>query len=250
MLVLFWFLLSRFIKVLEESESLNQELEQRVRAKEKELEQNFDRLKHMEQKHLLSDERSRIMQDVHDGVGGQLVAMLAEIETGRITQEEVHDALSQSLTDLRLVIDSLDTASEDLPTLLGMLRTRLQPRLDGHDIELHWAVKSLPKLDDFGPEKALQLMRILQEIFVNILKHSQAKNIYLNTEVLRDENNIEKIEIIIRDDGRWNSSSNNTGRGLRNMQRRADSINAELHIDGLETGTCVKILLMSDLKEN
>ena len=61
MLVLIWFLLSRFIKVLEESESLNQELEQRVRAKEKELEQNFDRLKHMEQKHLLSDERSRIM---------------------------------------------------------------------------------------------------------------------------------------------------------------------------------------------
>ena len=81
----------------------------------KKLEQNFDRLKHMEQKHLLSDERSRIMQDVHDGVGGQLVAMLAEIETGCISQEEVRDALSQSLTDLRLVIDSLDTASEDLP---------------------------------------------------------------------------------------------------------------------------------------
>lgn len=230
MLVLIWFLLSRFVKVLAESESLNLELEQRVRFKEKELEENFERMKKMEQEQLLSNERSRIMQDVHDGVGGQLVAMLAEIETGRVSQEQVRDALSQSLTDLRLVIDSLDVASEDIPTLLGMLRTRLQPRLDGHDIKLHWGVQPLPGLDNFGPEKALQLMRILQEIFVNILKHSKAKNIYLNTEVIQGEN--EQIEIVIRDDGSWLESGDNTGRGLRNMHRRAAYIGAELKIDG------------------
>ena len=247
MLVLIWFLLSRFVKVLAESESLNLELEQRVRFKEKELEENFERMKKMEQEQLLSNERSRIMQDVHDGVGGQLVAMLAEIETGRVSQEQVRDALSQSLTDLRLVIDSLDVASEDLPTLLGMLRTRLQPRLDGHDIKLHWGVQPLPGLDNFGPEKALQLMRILQEIFVNILKHSKAKNIYLNTEVIQGEN--EQIEIVIRDDGSWLESGDNTGRGLRNMHRRAAYIGAELKIDGQDTGTYVKIILSSETNE-
>lgn len=247
MLVLIWFLLSRFVKVLAESESLNLELEQRVRFKEKELEENFERMKKMEQEQLLSNERSRIMQDVHDGVGGQLVAMLAEIETGRVSQEQVRDALSQSLTDLRLVIDSLDVASEDIPTLLGMLRTRLQPRLDGHDIKLHWGVQPLPGLDNFGPEKALQLMRILQEIFVNILKHSKAKNIYLNTEVIQGEN--EQIEIVIRDDGSWLESGDNTGRGLRNMHRRAAYIGAELKIDGQDTGTCVKIILSSETNE-
>ena len=243
MLVLIWFLLSRFVKVLAESESLNLELEQRVHAKEVELENNFEQLKKMEQEQLLSDERGRIMQDVHDGVGGQLVAMLAEIETGKISQNEVRDALSQSLTDLRLVIDSLDVASEDLPTLLGMLRSRLQPRLDGHDIELQWGVQALPALDDFGPRKALQLMRILQEIFVNILKHSNAKNIYLDTRVLQNEDSADQIEIVIRDDGHWQKPVDNFGHGLKNMQRRADSIGAELEIDGQDKGTSVKIIL-------
>lgn len=245
MLVLIWFLFSRFIKVLNESESLNLELEKRVKAKEKELQENFERLKLMENEQLLSDERSRIMQDVHDGVGGQLVAMLAELETGKVSQEDVRDALSQSLTDLRLVIDSLDVASEDLPTLLGMLRTRLQPRLDGHEMKLHWGVVPLPRLADFGPEKALQLMRILQEIFVNILKHSKAKNIYLDTAVMQSENNLEQIEIIVRDDGRWQEAADKTGRGLINMQRRANSIGVKLQIAGETSGTTVKIILGS-----
>ena len=250
MLVLIWFLLSRFVKVLAESESLNLELEQRVHTKELELEENFEQLKKMEQEQLLSDERSRIMQDVHDGVGGQLVAMLAEIETGRISQEQVSDALSQSLTDLRLVIDSLDVASEDLPTLLGMLRTRLQPRLDGHDIQLHWGVGPLPGLGDFGPRKALQLMRILQEIFVNILKHSKAKNIYLTTEVLQSDEDSELIEIIIRDDGSWQEPEDNLGHGLKNIRRRAESIAADLEIKGERSGTSVKIILSSNTNEN
>jgi len=248
MLVLIWFLLSRFVKVLAESESLNLELEQRVHNKEIELEENFERLKLMEQEQLLSDERSRIMQDVHDGVGGQLVAMLAEIETGKISQNEVRDALSQSLTDLRLVIDSLDVASEDLPTLLGMLRSRLQPRLDGHDIELHWGVQALPAVDDFGPRKALQLMRILQEIFVNILKHSKAKNIYLNTKVLQSKDVGAQIEIFVRDDGRWQKPESNFGHGLNNMRHRASSIGADLEISGDDTGTRIRIILPGCLK--
>ncbi len=246
MLVLIWFLLLRFTRVLAESESLNLELEQRVYIKEKELEENFERFRKMEQERLLSDERSRIMQDVHDGVGGQLVAMLAEIDTGRASQEQVRDALSQSLTDLRLVIDSLDTASEDLPTLLGMLRTRLQPRLDGHGIELHWGVVPLPRPENFGPRKALHLMRILQEIFVNILKHSHARNIYLDTKVLQNEKGLEQIEINIRDDGCWREPEDNSGHGLRNMRRRADSIDVELEIDGKSTGTSVKIILFGN----
>ncbi len=243
MLVLIWFLLSRFLKVVAEAESLNLELEQRVMAKEQELENYYERMTQMEQEQLLSNERSRIMQDVHDGVGGQLVAMLAEIENDKISRADIRDALSQSLTDLRLVIDSLDVASEDIPTLLGTLRSRLQPRLDGHDMKLHWKVTSVPKPDDFGPEKALQLMRILQEIFVNILKHSKARNIYLTTETSKDENDADHIEISIRDDGNWHESLDNTGRGLRNMQRRADSIKAKLKIDGTSAGTTVKILL-------
>ena len=243
MLVLIWFLLSRFVRVLKESETLNQELEQRVLMKEKELEKNFEQLKKMEQEQLLAEERERIMQDVHDGVGGQLVAMLAEIESGNATTENVSSALSQSLTDLRLVIDSLDTASEDLPTLLGMLRTRLQPRLDGHNIQLHWKVTPLPVLEDFGPRKALQLMRILQEAIINVLKHSGASNLYIKTESSSNTNDTHSITIEIRDDGCWVEPKEHTGYGLKNIRRRANSIGADIEISGNIQGTVVKIVL-------
>ena len=144
------------------------------------------------------------------------------------------------------IVDNHDVASEDLPTLLGMLRARLQPRLDGHEMKLHWSVTPLPRLDDFGPEKALQLMRILQEVFVNILKHSKAKNIYLDTRVIEASQNTGQIEINIRDDGSWTESTDKTGRGLRNMQRRAESIAANLKIDGQPDGTRVQIVLSYD----
>ncbi len=250
MLVLIWFLLSRFINVLRESESLNLQLEQRIKNKEIELTENYERLKKMEQEKLLSEERDRIMQDVHDGVGGQLVAMLAEIDTGRISQSDMRDALAQSLTDLRLVIDSLDTASEDLPTLLGMLRSRLQPRLDGHGIKLHWQVKPLPILEDFGPRKALHLMRILQEAISNVLKHSRAKNLYVATKSNNHEDGIHEILIHIRDDGSWCDQSDRTSRGLKNMKKRAEGINAKLDISSDEHGTQVEIILSGFEKKN
>ncbi len=251
MLVLIWFLLSRFINALKVTESLNLELEQRIKNKEIELKENYERLKKMEQEQLLSEERDRIMQDVHDGVGGQLVAMLAEIETGQISQTEMHDALAQSLTDLRLVIDSLDTASEDLPTLLGMLRSRLQPRLDGHGIKLHWRVKPLPVLEDFGPRKALHLMRILQEAISNVLKHSHANNLYVNTDSNQGPDDIHNIKITVRDDGQWQDQSDRTSRGLKNMKKRADGINAKLDISGDNSGTIVEISLTGyEKKEN
>jgi signal transduction histidine kinase len=250
MLVLIWFLLSRFINVLKESESLNLELEQRINIKEIELKENYERLKKMEQERLLSEERDRIMQDVHDGVGGQLVAMLAEIETGNVSQTDMRDALTQSLTDLRLVIDSLDTASEDLPTLLGMLRSRLQPGLDGHGIKLHWGVKPLPVLEDFGPRKALHLMRILQEAISNVLKHSNAENLYVTTNTNNDLDGIHEILINIRDDGCWCEQSEQTSRGLKNMKKRANGINAKLDISGSDQGTCVEITLSGYERKN
>ena len=243
MLILIWFLLSRFINALAESELLNLELEQRIKNKETELKENYEQLKKMEQEQLLFEERGRIMQDVHDGVGGQLVAMLAEIENDRISKTGLRDALAESLTDLRLVIDSLDTASEDLPTLLGMLRSRLQPRLDGNGIKLHWGVKPLPVLEDFGPRKALHLMRILQESISNVLKHSKAKNLYVTTESKIAHEDIHEIKILIRDDGCWNDESTRTTRGLKSMRKRAKSINAKLDIYSSDKGTSVEIIL-------
>ncbi|HHO68011.1 MAG TPA: hypothetical protein ENK12_03170, partial [Gammaproteobacteria bacterium] len=75
-------LLERFSGVLREAESLSRELEQRVAEKHRILEDNFSKLRRMENRQILAEERERFMKEMHDGVGGHLISMLSMIRGG------------------------------------------------------------------------------------------------------------------------------------------------------------------------
>src|SRR5689334_20498966 len=97
-----WVLAQRFVRSLNESESLNAELESRVAQKHAELEENYRRMNELEQQRAVAGERQRIMSDMHDGVGGQLIQTLALVEQGELTQAEVATALRECIDDLGL----------------------------------------------------------------------------------------------------------------------------------------------------
>ena len=69
------------------------------------------------------------MADMHDGIGGQLISKLSLVENGEASKEQVAAALRECIDDLRLAIDSLEPAGDDLLPVLGNLRYRLEPRL-------------------------------------------------------------------------------------------------------------------------
>jgi len=68
---------------------------------------------------------------------------------------------------------------------------------------------------------------IYKEALNNIAKYAEGKNVWIN---LTSHNN--KIELVIKDDGRGFdiSKANNKGNGLSNMQKRADAIGAKFDI--------------------
>ena len=53
---------------------MNAELEERVRQKQRELERNFEKLQRLSREAAVAEERQRIMSDMHDGIGAQLIS--------------------------------------------------------------------------------------------------------------------------------------------------------------------------------
>ncbi len=237
--VLIWMLARRFGRALRQSEELNRELDARVSEKVAELESSYHRLRHAESEKVLAQERERIMRDMHDGTGGYLVSALSLIRREPIDKELLGATLQQALDDLRLMIDSLDSIDEDLLVVLGMFRSRIEPRLKYSGIEIRWQVRDLPPVEGIGPESVLQLMRILQEIVTNTLKHAGASTITFSTGIEGAW-----IYIEVRDDGRGFPKVPEEGRGIANMRHRAAAIGARLEMgNDPKGGARVRILL-------
>ena len=238
-LLMGWALLRRFIEAINVSENLNRELEQRVAERESELQQAFGTIHEMEKKKALEQERERIMRDIHDGVGGQLVSALAILEHDRRQNPLLADSLNFALDDLRLIIDSLTPDDASLDEQLGMFKYRYEPKLRQYGIELQWRQSSEQALPDFSPQQTLQLLRIIQEIFTNILKHANARRV----NVLIDYDDEEHFCLQVCDDGDGFSNQQKIrGRGIGNMRKRAQDIGMEIEFyNQNDGGACVRV---------
>lgn len=183
-------------------------------------------LREIEQRETLTQERKRLVQDMHDGLGSSLVSALRVVEHGRMDEAAVAEVLKGCIDDLKLAIDSMETVEPDLLLLLATLRFRLGPRLERTGIKLHWEVEAVPTLHWLDPRNALHILRILQEALTNIIKHTEAKSIRVSTRVESDW-----VVVTIVDDGcgfDLDSALKNGGNGLSNQMRRAESIGAKV----------------------
>jgi len=182
------------------------------------------------------------VRDMHDGMGGQLVSLLTLIRSGQRDPRLIEEALAECLQDLRLVIDSMDTAGEDLAVGLGMFRARLEPRLREMGLVVHWNTHQLPAGIRLGPEGLLHVFRILQESLQNALKHARARTLWI--EALSDGSpGAPGVRLSVRDDGVGFVAPGQGGRGLRHMRHRAERLGATLTVDSTPPGTRVTVFL-------
>jgi signal transduction histidine kinase len=239
---------SSLSRALEQARSLNADLELRVEVKRLELDASYARTALLERDRAIAGERARMMRDMHDGTGGQLVSALAMVEGGDIPRDELAEALREALVDLRLVIDSLEPGEPDLLALIAHARARLEPRLERHGLGFAWEVEDVPAPERFGPEQSLHVMRVFQEAVTNALKHAKATTISVRTGTARDDAGRSCIYVEIADDGcGFHADSHNAstlhGRGLRNMHRRAEELAGALTVQSNEHGTVVRLMI-------
>ncbi len=233
--VLGFVLVNRFVQALRAEERFTDELEATVAAKTRELERRHAQIRTLERERTLAEERERLMRDMHDGAGGHLVSSLALLKAKGVDDPEINSALSGALTDLRLMIDSLDPVDDDLNAVLGMLRDRMQAPLQASGLKTIWRIEPLPPFDELRPEHVLQILRVLQEALTNVIRHAEASQVEVSACY---DASAGVSRICVSDDGRG-MHGHTRGRGLANMESRARRLGSELSIASDQTGTTV-----------
>ena len=230
-----YLLLSKFLRSLRGYEDLTVSLNETLDARTQELEQSFSRLAQTEKREAIAQERSRIMLDLHDGLGGQLVNTLAYIRRTGSGDDTIRLALEDAMRDLAMMLDSVES-QESLVTLLGMMRTRLEGLLADHGITFDWQIGDEPEAPVTGPSPNLNLARIVQEAITNVIKHADASVIRVATDA---------HTITISDNGAGfdpqSARAGNGGHGIANMKRRANALGAQLEITSDATGTRIAL---------
>jgi signal transduction histidine kinase len=201
---------------------------------------------------LLTEERQRLVRDMHDGLGSQLVSASALLKSSHSEDAmsiELSELIDHALLDLRSMLDvfsshkyHVDGEEQDtVSVLLGMLRHRLAPVFRSQTIEFDWQAEPLPHDFVQGDRERLQLLRLLQEACTNIIKHAQAQHVSMRTYVTSSA-----IVFEVHDDGKGieasKGTSQRTGHGMASMAARATRLGAQLVIDSSAEGTCIRVI--------
>lgn len=189
-----------------------------------------------------------IGREIHDSVGQKLT--LASLYAQQLSfkkqypniqeqLESIGQVINESLTELRSLSKSLTNDGIQEQTLEQLLQTECN-KINATAIcraTLHNATVGIM----VPPKVKILVLRIVQEFIQNSLKHSQCKNLYIFLQNLND-----KLYLDLKDDGKgFNTSQQNKGIGLRNMQKRADLLNATLQLESTPNyGTRLQLFIL------
>lgn len=224
--------LVRNVRLFQSSASLSAMLQAQLSERTAELEAAHAREKAMvrDQAHLA--ERQRIMRDMHDGLGSQLMSMLLMARRGEADPPVMAEGLQTVIDEMRLMIDSMDSVGESLGSALTIFRERIEPRIAAAGWKLEWRENRDGELPDYGPRGTLQVFRIMQEAVTNALKHSTGDTLAIAIEP--SPRFADGLRITVADNGKGLGAANPRGRGLDNMTGRAATVGGELAVEGGE----------------
>jgi len=170
-------------------------------------------------------ERARISREMHDLLGHHLTALSLNLEVARHqTDGEPHVRIEQCqrltrrlLEDLREIVGAVKNKdSVDLVRILHPLTADI-PRP-----QVHLVLPDALKIND--PERARTLVRCVQEIVTNAVKHARAENLWIEM-AIRDG----ILELRARDDGRG-AGQVHEGQGLTGMRERLQECGGRLEV--------------------
>jgi signal transduction histidine kinase len=237
--------LARNFRLFQSQAALNAMLQAKVEQREAELVEAAQREQALVRQQALDEERRRIMRDLHDGLGSQLMSLMLSARVGIAEPAAVAEGLQSVIDEMRLMVDSMDSVGESLSSALATFKARVQPRIEAVGIAFVWHEDAaIAGIADFGPRDVLQIFRVLQEAVTNALKHSGCSRIEVSAEHRGDQ-----LVLSVEDDGKGLVADGQAGRGLSNMQLRAASVQGDVAITPGSGGKGTRITLLLPLRQ-
>jgi len=222
-----------------------EELRERKRELEREVEQQTRELVALST-HLQSvaeREKAALARELHDELGGLLVGARMDISwaeqhlpTGDNDMKQRLNRVQQNLSagiDLkRRIIEELRPTLLDNVGFVAALRWQFKETLARADLK---CIEYFPDEEPrFTAEAAIALFRIAQEAFINIAKHSGAKEVHVSLDIDEDT-----VVFRITDDGRGipqGSFSASGSHGLASMRHRVRALEGTFDVSSFPSG--------------
>lgn len=236
-MALAWIVVVRFRTASTQASELMHTLQARITEKEAELKASYQTTQAMLSERARTSERSRILRDMHDGVGTHISSAIRQLQQDHLERSELLSTMRDALDQLKLSVDVLSIPEGDVNTLLASLRYRLEPRLKLSGIRLVWAVDALPVLAQLDSQRMRHLQFVLYEALSNVLQHAHAQTIRIEATASPHGVNLD-----VCDDGRGFNPTGTASKGLTSMRERCRLLGAELVINSApEKGTEVRL---------
>gem|GEM_PF-1205778 len=185
--------------------------------------------------HNTERERGRIANDLHDGVGHELLSLKAGIASGR---QDLGFTVESILNDVRSISRNLH------PVLFEKVGLKLSTQQLAERMSQQHNFMISTELDDYrgglSTDAELQLYRIIQESLSNIIKYAKA---HAAKVTLSSANGLVTAEV--RDNGQGfdvaTALQGGKSFGLHSIIERASAIGGKARIDSSSTGTVITI---------
>lgn len=188
-------------------------------------------------------ERERVAREIHDGVGGLLVAIKLQFDQfkGKVPKKYAHkfsQLLSQSTQEVKNISYNLMPSSLALTSLKESLEQMIQQYRteNGPVIEFYTPNWN----EEFSMEYKLGIYRIVQELLKNTLEHANATEIIVQVSRYGD-----RVHLIVEDNGvGFEKTKVSGGLGMKNIKNRVAFLNGKLEVDSyLNHGTTFNIII-------
>ncbi len=234
-----YIVLARLHQATTQARDLVAHMEDRIAGKEAELQLLYPRMEQLARDHERSAERSRILRDMHDGVGSHISTAIRQLQNGKASPDDMMHTLRDALDQLKLSIDAMHLPPGDVGALLANMRYRLESRILACGIEVQWDVEELDPIARLDTNAMGQLQFMLFEAFSNVLQHAHATMLRVVAVPLGPRNQGLQLQII--DNGVGYDSHAPMRSGLRSMQNRAQAIGVALHLSSEPGRSVVEI---------
>ena len=197
------------------------------------------------------NERKRIAQELHDGLGQNLLviknrAMLGLAVEGKDEQfAEIQDSVTDALSEVRAIAYNLRPLHLERLGLTSTIEEMIEEASETSGIEINCNIEPIDNL--FTPENEINFYRIVQESLNNIIKHSGAGR--ASVEIYR-ENRI--VFLNVKDDGcgfNTNTIGDKKGLGLNGIAERVKILGGKYSISS-EAGSGTLVFVEVETNEN
>jgi signal transduction histidine kinase len=196
----------------------------------------------------LAAERNRLARELHEAVTQSLFSssIIADIlprlfdrnpEEGKKRLAELRDAVKGALSEMRVLLLELRPRAITEMRLSDLLQELANATSARTRIPTHLTVEGDRPLP---LNVRIAFYRIAQEALNNVAQHAAAGHIAIHLRFLP-----KAVELSIQDDGRGFDvkAGNASGRGIKMMRERAQSIGAKLKLDSqTQAGACVTVV--------